>query len=559
MKAMTLPIGIVLILLGVILAMFNTGQTPYPTYVLIAGVVVVAVYVLTNLQEMAKRSTMYGVNAILMSAFMVAILVVVYLIAQNRDKTWDLSTTGKYSLDNQTASILDNLQQPVKILLFYPTIQRAGGDFEQIKTLLDEYLKRSDKISYTLLDASKDYDTAVKYQTLLTSAMEPTLIAEIEVNGTPFREKAKGVKQEDISNAIKKVTHREAVTAYFLLGHNERELESQGPTGLAVLKQFLDEENVQASPQRLPASAEIPSNANIIALVGPEDDPSEAELAALKRFVLSGGSLFVALDPGTCPATVAMLKDLGIVVGENTVIEMEVGASSIEALLAGKMTARPSESVKSDKFSETHEITKDLGQSTVVFSQARTVDSVPSAPTGVQITKLIETKGDRLQGGGNLPNSWAESDPQALQSETATVENIFDPNRDKEGPVSLVIAAELDLDKVPNGSPDPANPTKKGKIVVAGDSDFLTNGGMSNRRSGGINRSHLDFALNIFNWMTGQVDLITIRQKEMDNTSVVLSAEDKSVIRNLLVILIPLILIPLIGICVGVYRRLRYV
>lgn len=558
MKSKILTLGIILVVLGVVLSLLNTGNSPYPTYTLIAGVVVVGVYILTNLREMTKRSTMYGMNAILMSIFMVAILMVIYLIAQNRDKTWDLSVTGKYAIDNQTASILDNLQMKVNMLLFYPTLNRTSGEFEAVKTLLDEYSKRSDKVTYQLLDASENYETAVKYQALLNSPMEPTLIAEVEVDGQPFREKAKGLKQEDISNAIKKVTHREAVTAYFLVGHNERKLESEGPTGLAVLKNFLSEENVNANPLRLGAAAEIPPDADILALIGPEEDLTETEIASLKRFALSGGSLLVALDPNLCPNTAASFKDFGIEVGDNVIIEMEVGASSIEDLLSGKMTARPSQTVGIDKFDQNHEITKDLGNSTVSFIEARTVNRVPSPPEGITLSILGESKGGKLQGTG-LPYSWAESDPKSLSSEKATAENIFDANLDKAGPVPLVIAAELDLTKVPGGKPDVQNPTKHGKVIVAGDSDFLTNGGMSGKRGGSVSRGQLDFALNIFNWLTGQVDLITIREREADNTSVVLTTEQKALVRNLLVVLIPFILIPGVGILVGLYRRLRYV
>ncbi len=557
MKSKILPIGIVLTILGVILALVN-NQTPYPTYVMIAGVVLVAVYVLTNLREMAKRSTMYAVNAVLMSLFAVAILVVIYLIAQNRDKTWDLSSTGKYTLDNQTASILDNLQTDVKMVVFYPTMQRAGGEFEQIQTLLDEYKKRSSKVSYELLDASKDYDTALKYQALLNSPLEPTIIAEVTVDGAPFREKAKGIKQEDISNAIKKVTHREASTAYFLTGHREKELDGQGLTDLGILKQFLEDENIQPSPLRLPASGEIPKEASILALIGPQEDLTETELASLKRFVLSGGSLLAAIDPETCPATAAAMKEFGVMLGENEVIEMEVGADSIDALLSGRMTARPSTNVSASKFDASHEITKDLGSSSVTFRTARSADPVGSPDKGITTTKLIESAAGKLEK-SNLPNSWAEADPQSLREGTATAANIFDPKRDKEGPISLVVAAEIDLDKVPNGMPDPANPTRKGKVIVAGDSDFLTNGGMSGKRGGSVSRGQLDFALNMFNWLTGQVDLITIRQKEADNTSVILSKDDKDLIRNLLVVVIPLFLIPLIGIGVALFRRARYV
>lgn len=558
MKSKMLILGIALIVCGVVFSLLNTGNLPYPTYILIAGVAVVGVYILTNLREMAKRSTMYGLNAILMSVFMVAILVVVYLIAQNRDKTWDLSVTGKYALDNQTASILDNLQTKVNILLFYPTLNRSSGEFEAVKTLLDEYARRNEKVTYQLLDASENYETALKYQALLNSPMEPTLITEVDVNGQPFREKAKGLKQEDISNAIKKVTHREAVTAYFLVGHNERKLESEGPTGLAHLKNFLSEENINANPLRLGAAAEIPPDADIVALIGPEEDLTETEIASLKRFVLSGGSLLVALDPGMCPLTAAALKDFGVEVGDNVVIEMAVGATSLEDLLRGNMTARPSQTVGIDKFDPSHEITKDLGNSSVTLIEARTINRIPSPPEGITLSILAESKGGNLQGTG-LPYSWAEADPKSLSSETATAENIFDSSRDKAGPVALVVAADLDLAKVPDGKPDIQNPNRHGKVIIAGDSDFLTNGGMSGKRGGSISRGQLDFALNIFNWLTGQVDLITIREREADNTSVILTADQKALVRNLLVVLIPFILIPGVGILVGLYRRLRYV
>jgi ABC-type uncharacterized transport system involved in gliding motility auxiliary subunit len=553
MKSMILPSGIVLIVAGALLALFNTAHTAYPTYLLIAGVVVVAFYTLTNLREMAKRSTMYGLNALLMSGFLVAILVVVYLIAQNRDKTWDFSATGKYTLDPQTAKILDSLEMPVSLLLFYPTFERQSREFEQVKTLMEEYKKRTDKISYTLIDASKDYDTAMKYKAELSSPLQPAIVAEVEVDGKPVREKAKGQKQEDISNAIKKVTHRQAMNAYFMVGHYEKELEGEGAPGLAILKTSLGNENIQANPLRLGASADIPKDANIIAIVGPEEDLTEVEIGALRRFLLGGGSLFVAIDPKTCPSLVDLLKGFGIEVGSNMAIQMVVGAATIEDALVGRYSAKPSDKVEVEKFDEHHEITKDLSRATVQFYKARSVGKLSSVE-GVTVTTLAETAGGKLQG-TSLPNSWADSEPDALESAKTTIENLYDAKRDKEGPVTLAAAAEINLDKIPDGKPDPGNPQKKGKIVVVGDSDFLANGSMGGRGS----RGHHDFALNIFNWLSGQVDLITIRQPEMDNTSIVLSSDQKSLIRNLCVVVIPIFLIPAIGLGVGFYRRMKYV
>jgi len=112
---------------------------------------------------------------------------------------------------------------------------------------------------------------------------------------------------------------------------------------------------------------------------------------------------------------------------------------------------------------------------------------------------------------------------------------------------------------VSNGVADPDNPEKKGKIVMVGDSDFLTNVGLrAQGGQGGVLRSHHDFALNAFNWLAGQVDLITIREKEADNTSLILDESMQKKLSVVLVWVIPAV-IAAIGFIVVLYRRLYFV
>ena len=85
---------------------------------------------------------------------------------------------------------------------------------------------------------------------------------------------------------------------------------------------------------------------------------------------------------------------------------------------------------------------------------------------------------------------------------------------------------------------------RKGKIVVIGDSDFMTNAGMQVR--GGISRGHLDLSLNMFNWLAGQVDLITIRKPQLVNTSITLTQDQSEMLKKLFVWVIPT-LIGLLG------------
>jgi len=554
MKISLLPIGIVLIILGVVLILLSEQEkAAIPTYVLIAGVVVVAVYALRNLKEMGRRSTMYGLNAVLMCAIMIAILVVIYLIAENRDKTWDFTASGKYTLDPQTTKILQELERPVKILGFYQNKDRRTTEFIEISQLLEEYERVGDNFSFQIVDPQKEYEVAEKYAKDLNWP-HPTIIAEMQLGEDSFTEKAAGSTQEAITNAIRKVTHREPVTAYFLIGHYERGIEDQGSNGLSFLMSNLEGENINANPLRFGAAAGIPEDANLIALVGPQEDLNEIELEALRLFVLKGGALFVALDPDHAPKTAEKMTDFGVDMTTGILIEMAL-SGGLEALLTKRMTARPTTQVTVGTYHKEHDITKDLSAN-VVFYKGLGVNAVPSPADGITVTEILKTAGGTLSG-HNFPNSWLDSNPKQLQAEGVDVNEIYDPSTDKEGPISIACAIEFNLDVVFEGKPDPGNPEKKGKIIVVGDSDFLTNGGIQ-QAGRGAPRSHMDLALNMFNWLAGQVDLISIREKEIEHTSLVLGEAQERFARNLCVIVIPLIF-ALMGVSVGIYRRKHYV
>jgi ABC-type uncharacterized transport system involved in gliding motility auxiliary subunit len=568
MKENLLIVGIVIFLLGLLSAPFFPANSEVPTWLMIGGVAVLGFYMIANWRKLAKRSTFFGLNAIVMSVVVIVILSVVYLIADQRDKSWDLTATGKYTLDPQTAKILEGLDSPVKILLFATPEMKQSSEFLIAKDLVDQYTRYSNKVVLEVLDPSKDYETAVQYAADL-DPRAPTLIAELEIAQASgegdstvrkFKEKAADITQEGISNAIMKVTHREAVKAYFLTGHYERELDGEDPTGLALIKSYLEDENIDPATLRLSSTAEIPEDADIIALVGPQQDLTEVELEALDNFVLGGGGLFVALDPGELPQTTLKLREMGFEVGSDEVITMEVGADSIDALLRGVMTARPSKTVPLAEFDETHEITQQLGNASVKLTQARSIGKIPVPPTGITLTELAKSEGGKV-GQTNLPSSWAEKNPEQLrQGATISLEEIFDPTKDSPGPVTLLMSAEVNLDQHSEGRPNPEHPDRRGKIVVAGDSDFLTNGGMRVQSgfSSGISRGHLDLTLNVFNWLAGQVDLITIRQEEVDNTSITLTKEQEDLLENVFVWVVPAV-IALLGVAVVSYRRWMYV
>lgn len=557
MNQFLLIFGLLALVVGGMFTLFTDSQSIVPTGVAIAGILMVGVFIVANWRQVARRSTFYGLNAVLMSAAFIAILSVVYLIAQNRDQTWDFTATGRYTLDPQTAKILDSLDRPVKILLFFSSSMRQSGEFVAIRDLMDEYKRRSSNVDYEVIDPEKDYDRAINYASDLNPLGTPTIIAEVEMDGRSFREKADTPNQEGVSNAIMKVTHREPVAAYFLVGNYEKELNAETVTGLALLKKFLEEENIEANELRIGAAGEIPEDADIIAVVGPEEDLTNEQIDALKGFVLKGGSLFLALDPGEFPNLSVRMRELGFELPNRTVIEMAVSYRSLDEMVRGMATASPSDKIEIDAFDAEHEITKPLGNSTVTFTTARAIGKIPALPEGVTIVDLAKTAEGSLPN-TSIPRSWSTANPAAINQPGVTADGLFNPQSDNAGPITVLAAAEVDLNLVRDGVPDPDNPQRRGKILLAGDSDFLTNIGLQARGGQGILRSHHNLALNAFNWLAGQVDLITIREKQADNTSLIVSESQQKQLQVLLVWVLPSV-IAAIGFAVVMYRRIFFV
>ncbi|MCA9450655.1 MAG: Gldg family protein, partial [Candidatus Omnitrophica bacterium] len=376
------------------------------------------------------------------------------------------------------------------ILLFFSSTARQTSTYVTVTDLLEEYQRHSNNLEYETIDPEKEYERAVEYASDLNSLGQPTIIAEMKIDGKTFREKADGLTQEGISNAIMKVSHREPVSAYFLVGNYEKELNGEALNGLALLKKFLEDENIQANELRIGGAGEIPEDADIIAVIGPEEDLADEQLGALKNFVLRGGSVFLALDPGEFPNTSLRMRELGFELPNSTIIEMSVSYRSLDDLARGQMSASPTEKVEIASFDPDHEITKQLGNSSVTLTKARGLGTLPVPPDGYVMVEIAKTAEGNLSG-MDLPLSWSTKTPERLRQEGITAENLFDTESDKRGPITVAIAAEVDLNTVQDGKPDEDNPDKKGKILVVGDSDFLTNVGLrATGGQGGVLRSH---------------------------------------------------------------------
>ena len=113
-----------------------------------------------------------------------------------------------------------------------------------------------------------------------------------------------------------------------------------------------------------------------------------------------------------------------------------------------------------------------------------------------------------------LPTSWMESGD--IQGNVK-----FDDDADKPGPLDIAVAMTRDVDSS-DSAPETSseeNKTKKPveqRVLVVGDSDFMLNSYIGQG-------SNLELASNIFNWLSVDDDLLSIKAKVAPGTKLNLS------------------------------------
>jgi hypothetical protein len=152
------------------------------------------------------------------------------------------------------------------------------------------------------------------------------------------------------------------------------------------------------------------------------------------------------------------------------------------------------------------------------------------------ISRGVEQTGDGFNAtdiARSLPESWSEV--SALGSEIA-----YEPdNGDIKGPISIILALERTME---NGSNKASQ-----RIIVSGDSDFL-----ANRYLGA--GTNLSLALNIFNWLAGDDDLIAVETKNAPDTQLQLDDSELLLIEAVHRYLLPAVLI-IAGVFIWLRRR----
>lgn len=443
----------------------------------------------------SRKTTRYGLNAIIMSLFAFGILIVANLIASRHDLKKDLTKNKLHTLSDQSIKVLRGLPGEVKLKAFISPMQMA--EFEKI---LDKYTYYTKNLKKEYIDVDKDPLAVQKYNIKQVG----TIIIESEAR-TSRVENLLGPDdpklEEKITNAIIQVAKGDKKKLYYVSGHGEKLLTDTGKEGYSEMREQLEGGRYKVEELILVEKGVVPADADILMIAGPKSDFFAPELKAIESYLARGGKCLMMLEPTSSPTLKNLLAKYGAIFNaKKTVVELNPHQQ-----LAGGNPLTPIVT----SYNKESEITREAKQISL-FPIATPIEKIEPTPAGLKLVTLFSTSAKSF-----------ESDLKENQVKP-------NPKSDRKGPLSLAVsvtgrgtAKAEDNKPIPGAKTEGTKPIPGAKVdenkepefrlVVVGDSDFASNSG----RRFGING---DIFQNILSWLAHEEDLISIRPRPQDTS-----------------------------------------
>lgn len=494
-------------------------------YYLGAGVFLILAHLVLRWDVVAgrvgRRQVRYGTNTVVLSLAVLGILGAVNYLVYRHSKRWDLTKNRRFSLSDQTRKVVKGLAKDVKITYFERTSEASISGRDRLK----EYEELSPRVKVDYVDPWKSPGKARAYE--VTSV--PTLVVEMGDK----REHITSDSEEDITNALIKVTRNKKKTICFAEGDGEKDIDDSGNGGFSGARSALTKTQYETKKVLLLREKSVPAECTVLVVAGPTKDILAPEADAIRDYVAKGGKALVMADAelkGPEPNLTGLLASWNLKAGDDVVVDV-----SGMGQLFGTGPITP---IVFDY--PYHEITKDMKGVMTAFHTVRSVEAGTASKDGVSAQDLLKTS----------KASWAESDLTLKEPIR------MDEGKDTKGPISVAAVATVTVkgpEPSPSPSPHPADSPGKaaskpeGRVVAFGDSDFASNALLSFQ-------GNQDLFLNTVAWLAQDTDLISIRPKAPEDQRLILTKTQQENVDYLALLVMPGLFI-LLGVATWWRRR----
>ncbi len=455
-------------------------------------------------RALSGRGTHFAAVTVLSGLLLAAALAAAGWVASRRPLVLDVTRQRIHTLSPDTLRTLDALPGDVEVLAFF---RPDDAGFAPAQELLRRYAERNRRFRFELLDPYRSPELVRRHQ--ISDSGTRVVVAP-----GPAEARLRELSEESLTNALVRAAHPSRRRVYFTQGHGESSPAEAARTGWSLSAQALERENVELAPLALLSTGEVPGDAAAVLVAGPRRPFLDPEVAALRAYAGRGGHLGIFVEPESDAGLDPLLAALGVEAGNDMIVD-----PNPLSRLAGATPVMPVL-----KATTAHPVSQPLAEVGVVFPTARSLVALrgktPSRPTPLALTS---------------ESAWAESDVRSIFAGAARLDE-----GEKVGPIPLALAVQW---------PVPGDPPRELRAVVAGDSDFFTNGYvhlLGNR----------DLFLSMVSWLAERDDRLTIRPRAREASRIALTEGQVRTLKFLAIDVVPVALL-LAGMAVWLSRRER--
>lgn len=470
----------------------------------------------------------FGLHSLFAVGLALILLVVVNYMSYRHHARVDISSSGFYTLSEKTHAVIEGISNRVDVIVY---VQPGRTGYDDIINLLDQYSAVQPLIRVTRIDPDRDiaraeqlaaqYDVDGSNLVVFDMGGRSSVIPEdrlFKLDKSPLKEgemprKVQFLGEQHFTSALQSIISGVRPKLYFLQGHGEGDpFDFDSRSGFSKCAAALERDNIEVLTLKLGEVQKIPEDCDGLIIAGPTERLSSLETALIDDYLQSNGSVLMMLESMRDVGLRPLLRRWGVTQGEDIVVDQSRTISGRELFIT--------------KY-QFHPITAGMAGKSSIFYLPCSIEPI-RAPDG------IATAADRPNVSILATSSskgWAESDWMNTPME-------FNPETERGGALSVAVAIERGA-----GSSLQVASTR---MVVFGDSDFVSNAGMAG--------ANIDLFLNSVDWLLEREDLIAISPKEFGETKLVLSRRQILWLGGALVLGLPF-LFALSGFIVWLFRR----
>lgn len=475
-------VGATGLLTGFIALVWQGSFEWFVTLAFVLGLLGIALWAVFTPQEfigfVTGRQARRGTIAVFSTLLLTGIVVLTYIVVERAVLTLDMTNAGEFTLSPETLDVINQINRPIRITGFYTSDSVASRDLDDQFFRLYE-AKSDGMITRRYFDPAEQPELAEQFGAKNGDVYLSYLNADGSVDmSTTQWVPLTGKQERDMTQAIARLLSTGNFTVYFSFGSGELDSDDDTGVGTSNAKNLLRVNGFNTGKIDLRGLAEagepIPRDATAIVIAGAQESFTPDMIAMLDTYLDSGGTLFIMANetgsflPEDSDFNTYLWENWGIRLLNAIVIDERVGDPSPWDIFSYAIYDSP--------------ITASLDPTTdattaAQFYRARAIEVNPDPP--VNNGAVIQSS----------EVSFAERDVQALiQNNTYAYED----GVDLPGP-QTVVAYAFDAGT-------------GGKIILVGDSDFITNGRIAAEQSKGNGYLFMDG----IGWMTGFTERVSI-------------------------------------------------